>query len=92
MATVEATKEYGICENIGMNILEEFLEDGCDEGIDFDDEICFGNLDIKNSIIFLKELKKQLDNAMDNIIEKYEKTNEIYGENTKINFHGVMYS
>ena len=90
MAKVETMKEYEIEKGIGMSILEDYLSSDYFNTIDLNDEVAFGDLNIKNSLIFLDELKGQLTDAMDDIIEKYEQAKERYGENIKVDFCKLM--
>lgn len=92
MATVEATKEYEIDKKIGMHILEDYFYD-YDCYVDRDEEICFDDLNIKNSLIFLEELKDQFIDAMDDIIEKYKQAEEHYKNgDVRLDFKKVMLS
>ena len=68
--TVMKEKEYEIDKGIGRRIVEDYFSD-YDCFVDEYEEVPFEDLDLKNSIIFLKELKEQLVNAMDDKIKKY---------------------
>lgn len=53
--------EYEIKKGMGIDILESFLSDKYYNCVDAGEkEICFEDLDAKNQIIFLEELKRQL--------------------------------
>lgn len=53
--------EYEIRKDIGINILEGFLSDKYYNCVNANEkEVCFEDLDAKNQIILLEELKRQL--------------------------------
>lgn len=83
IVTAMKKKEYEIDKEIGRRIIEDYFSD-YDCFVDENEEILFEDLDIENSIIFLKELKEQLVNAIDDKIKKYPDIEELR-ENIKLN-------
>ena len=83
IVTAMKEKEYEIDKGIGRRIIEDYFND-YDCFVDDNEEILFEDLDIKNSIIFLKELKEQLVNVMDDKIEKYTFVEDLH-EDIKLN-------
>lgn len=77
MAEIKIMKKVEIDKEIGMNILRNYLENDYGNTISIDEEVYFEDLSIKNSIIFLEELDKQLAYAIADIIKKYEEAEEI---------------
>lgn len=87
--TVMKEKEYEIDKGIGRRIIEDYFSD-YDCFVDEYEEVLFEDLDIEDSIIFLKELKEQLVNAMDDKIKKYTSVEDLQ-EDIKLNLLKEMY-
>lgn len=91
MAEIEITKKIEINKKMGEDILGDFFS--YDIFVDMNEEVYFDELNIKNSLIFLDELKDQLIDAMNDIIEKYEQAEKHYGNgDVRLDFNKVMSS
>lgn len=88
IVTVMKEKKYKIDKEIGRRIIEDYFSD-YDCFVDENEEILFEDLNIENSIIFLKELKEQLVNAMNDKIKEYTNAEEHY-EDIKLNLIKMM--